>query len=150
MHADIDAAPAACMQAATCLAGLRAAICAEEIQRLGISTLLLDKAVTIRDAQFGAILPAAVRLQALCLASRPGHGGGGGNTSLPARQLRSLSSSMLHASAAAQAAACQLLQQEPRGQVGCELYRQFAPHCMAQSTCCIVCIVCVLACSSSC
>jgi hypothetical protein len=123
MHANTDAAPASCMQAATCLSGLRAAICAEDISQLGIATLLLDKAVTMRGAQLSAILPAAVGLQALCLASRPGHndkGSSGGRPTSPAKALHSLSISMLRASSAAQAAARQLLQQEPDGQVECD------------------------------
>ena len=111
------------MQAATCVGGMSAARNVKQIHQLSVAAMLLDEAASARDSQLAAILPAAVALQALCLASRPGHsdkGGSGGRPTSPAKALHSLSISMLRASSAAQAAARQLLQQEPGDQVGCD------------------------------
>ena len=105
----------ACMQAATCCCRLPEARSDEQINELGMVTILLKVAVTHQRAEAGAVLRAAVALQALCLASRPG-GCGGGET-LPADKLHSLSLSMLRASATAQEAAQQLLLEQCDDQV---------------------------------
>ena len=106
----------ACLQAATCCCRLPEARSAEQINELGMATILLKEAATNQRAEAGAMLRAAVALQALCLASRPGGGGGGGETSA-ADKLPSLSLSMLRASATAREAAQQLLLEQCDDQV---------------------------------
>jgi hypothetical protein len=100
------------MQAATYVCRLPGARSTERLNELNLVAVLLKKAAFQRRAEAGAVLRAAVALQALCLASRPaaaaGSGGGGAKTS-PADSLLSLSLPMLRASAAAQEAAQQLL-----------------------------------------
>jgi hypothetical protein len=110
---------AACMQAATHIASLPAARSALQIRQLSMAARLLHEAAHTQRAQASATLAAGVRLQALCLASRPhcSGGGGGGGEAAAARNLLDLSHSMIRASAAAQEAARQLLQQQPGDQV---------------------------------
>lgn len=95
------------MQAATWCCRLPEARSTERINELGVVTILLREAATHQRAEAGAGLRAAVALQALCLASRPGSGSSGEESA--AEKQHSLSLSMLRASAAAQEAARQLL-----------------------------------------
>ena len=102
------------MQAATYVCRQPEARSAERLTEVNLGAVLLEKAAFQRRAEAGAVLRAAVEIQALCLASQPG---GGTAEALPADRLHSLSLSMVRASATAQEAARQLLLEQCDDQV---------------------------------
>jgi hypothetical protein len=107
----------ACIQVVTYVGSLPAGCSTERLDKLGLASRLLSGAALQRRADPGAILRAAVHLQTLCLATR--HGGGDGSEPPPPdRWLSSLGTSLLNATAAAQAAGRQLLLEQPDDQVG--------------------------------
>jgi hypothetical protein len=114
------------VQAASYVGSLPPLQTAEPVNQASLAALLLKTAARKRRAGAGAILQAAVSLQAQCLASREcvlaGGGGGGRAGSSATGQLppllRGLSDAMLNATEAAQTAAGQLLLKPSGGQVG--------------------------------